>query len=372
MVEKDRERVSRRKVLAATGSIAGAGVVSGCLNTGGEEGNGNGTTDGGNGNQEMSNNGGGGDTSPLNAGGSSTVYPIANDAARLWNGNPPASDQEYWGPGQYDIDTEMNLADYWASFYGFEPTDERTVPPFTASIALSHSGTGVEAVINGRADFGNASSTAQSILGEGSEDLENIVDHVVGVDGQPLVVSREIYDAGVTSITGDELRDIYMQEITNWSELGGPDEEIYAVGRAEDSGTDTAFRANLYGDPDAPIEPDVRRGQNQQVARIVEQESNAIAYIALAFVDPDGATPAVDLELDGTTYSYGENLGAEDYPLNRDLHMYTWEDTSMKEAAFLNMILSDFGQEQFVASNNYFTLPDDRRQEQRDKLPDQV
>jgi phosphate transport system substrate-binding protein len=374
MVEKDRERVSRRKVLAATGSIAGAGVVSGCLNTGGEEGNGNGngTTDGGNGNQEMSNNGGGGDTSPLNAGGSSTVYPIANDAARLWNGNPPASDQEYWGPGQYDIDTEMNLADYWASFYGFEPTDERTVPPFTASIALSHSGTGVEAVINGRADFGNASSTARSILGEGSEDLENIVDHVVGVDGQPLVVSREIYDAGVTSITGDELRDIYMQEITNWSELGGPDEEIYAVGRAEDSGTDTAFRANLYGDPDAPIEPDVRRGQNQQVARIVEQESNAIAYIALAFVDPDGATPAVDLELDGTTYSYGENLGAEDYPLNRDLHMYTWEDTSMKEAAFLNMILSDFGQEQFVASNNYFTLPDDRRQEQRDKLPDQV
>ena len=378
MVEKDRESVSRRKVLAATGSIAGAGIVSGCLNTGNGDGNGNGneTTGGGGGSENVSNDGGtdGGssDTSPLNAGGSSTVYPIANAAARLWNGNPPASDQEYWGPGQYGIDTDMNLADYYASFYGFEPTGERTVPPFSASVALSHSGTGVEAVINGRADFGNASSTAQSILGEGNENLDNIVDHVVGVDGQPLVVSREIYDAGVTSITGDELRDIYMQEITNWSELGGPDREIYAVGRSEDSGTDTAFRANLYGDPEAPIEPDVRRGQNQQVARIVEQEDNAIAYIALAFVEPDGPTPAIDLELDGTTYSYGENLGAEDYPLNRDLHMYTWEDTSMKEAAFLNMILSDFGQERFVASNNYFTLPDDRRQEELDKLPDQV
>ncbi|MCX2817986.1 substrate-binding domain-containing protein [Haladaptatus sp. F3-133] len=379
MVEKDSNGVSRRKVLTTTGGIAGAGIVSGCLNTGGnDDGSGNGSSSNGNdemnGNGEMSNERGSDsmDTSPLNAGGSSTVYPIANSAARLWNGNPPASDEEYWGPGQYGIDTDMNLADYFGSFYGFEPTDERTVPPFTASVALSHSGTGVEAVINGRADFGNASSTAESILGPDNDALDSIVDHVVGVDGQPLVVSREIYDAGVTSITGEELRDIYMQEITNWSELGGPDREIYAVGRAEDSGTDTAFRTNLYGDPDAPIEPDVRRGQNQQVASIIEQEDNAIAYIALAFVEPDGATPAVDLELDGTTYSYGENLGAEDYPLNRDLHMYTWGDTSMKEAAFLNMILSDFGQQEFVASNNYFTLPDDRRQEERDKLPNQV
>jgi phosphate transport system substrate-binding protein len=316
--------------------------------------------------------GGSSDTSTLNAGGSSTVYPIANDAARLWNGNPPASDEEYWGPGQYDIDTDMNLADYFASFYGYEATGERTVPPFGVSVALSHSGTGVEAVINGRADFGNASSTAESILGSDNENLENIVDHVVGVDGQPVVVSREIADAGVTSITGDELRGIYKGEITNWNEVGGPDREIYAVGRAEDSGTDTAFRSNLYGNPEEPINPDVRRGQNQQVARIVEQEDNAIAYIALAFVEPDGATPPIDLVLDGTTYSYGENLGAEGYPLSRDLHMYTWEETSMKEAAFLNMILSDFGQQEFVAPNNYFMLPEERRQEERDKLPDQV
>ncbi|MFW5984187.1 MAG: PstS family phosphate ABC transporter substrate-binding protein, partial [Halobacteria archaeon] len=294
MVEKDRKNVSRRKVLAATGSIAGAGVVSGCLGGGNaddeenEGGNGNGNN-GSNGSQDTSDgsdDGGSSDTSSLTADGSSTVYPITNDAGSLWNGNPPADDEEYWGPDQYDIDTDMNLADYFASLYGFEPTETRSDPPFSAQIGLSHSGTGVEAVINERTDIGDASSTAESILGEDSEDLENIVDHVVGVDGQPLVVSREIYDEGVTSITGDELRAIYKQEITNWSELGGPDREIYAVGRAEDSGTDTSFRANLYGDPDEPIEPDERRGQNQQVAQIIEQEDNAIAYIALAFVEP--------------------------------------------------------------------------------------
>jgi phosphate transport system substrate-binding protein len=310
--------------------------------------------------------------SALTADGSSTVYPIANAGSRLWNGNPPASDEEYWGPGQYDIDTDQNLADYFGGLYGFEATETRSVPPFQTQIALSHSGTGVEAVINERTDLGNASSTAESILGSDSEELDNIVDHVVGVDGQPIVVSQEIADRGVSQVTGDELRAIYRGEITNWSEVGGPDEEILAIGRAENSGTDTAFRANLYGDPDAPIQPDIRRGQNQQVAQLVRQETNAIAYIALAFVEPDGGTPPIGLELDGTLYEFGKNLGSKEYPLSRDLHMYTYEDTDKRESAFINMILTEFGQQNFVAPNNYFMLPPERREEERAKLADQA
>ncbi len=50
--------------------------------------------------------------------------------------------------------------------------------------------------------------------------------------------------------------------------------------------------------------------------------------------------------------------------------MYTWEGTSKKEAAVINMILSDFGQDTFVAPNNYFKLGARRREEERAKLPD--
>jgi len=342
--------VSRRKFIATTGAL-GSMAAAGCLGNASE---------------------GSSDTEPLTADGSSTVYPITNDADSLWNGNPPADDQEYWGPGQYGIDTDQNLADYWAGLYGFEPTEERSVPPFPTQVALSHSGTGVEGVINERVDIGDASSTAESILGSDHEELDNIVDHVVAVDGQPIVVSREIYDTGVTQVTGDELRAIYKGELTNWSELGGPDKEIYAIGRAEDSGTDTAFRSNLYGDPEEPIDPDTRKGQNQQVATLVEQNDNAIAYIALAFVEPDGATPPIGLELDGTLYEYGTNLGAKEYPLSRDLHCYTYDGTDKRESAFLNMILSEFGQTNFVEPNNYFKLPPERREEERGKLADQA
>ncbi|MGK2230489.1 MAG: phosphate transport system substrate-binding protein [Methanobacteriota archaeon] len=385
MVEKDRSGVRRRKVLKATGGIAGAGILTGCIGGGGngDGSNGNDTTSGDDGNGEMSNDGGSGsgsmDTSQLTGDGSSTVYPISNSGARLWNGNPPASDEEYWGPDGYGIDTDMNLADYYASLYGFEPTDTRSEPPFRVSIALSHSGTGVTAVSEQRTDMGNSSAPVQDELPE-RDSYESFVDHVVGVDGQPVVVSREIYEAGVTSITIEELRQIYTQnpEITNWSQVGGPDKEIQVVGRAEGSGTDTAFRANVLGDPDAPMNQEmVRYGQNQQVQTTVGNSDAAISYMALAFVEQGGAVPSIALEIEGTTYELGgegdtEPLGAEEYPLSRDLHMYTWEGTDMREAAFINMMLSEFGQENCVAANNYFKLPDSRIENQRSKLPEQV
>jgi len=368
------EYVSRRKFIAAA-SAAGVATVAGCSSGGdnGGDGGDEATTAGDTGNDQETTTGGQSnemDTSVLTGDGSSTVFPITNTAASYWNSNPEAGDGDYW-PTEWadEYGTDMRLADYFAEQYGYEPTGERSSPPFRVSIALSHSGTGIEGVMEGRVDIGDASASAAAELPEADEStLDDFVNHVVGVDGQPIVVSREIADAGVESITIEELRQIYRQEITNWSAVGGPDREILALGRAEGSGTDTSFRANVFGDPEAPISPDQRFGQNQQLQQAINQADNAIAYIALAFVEPDGGTPPLDLVIDGTTYSYGDNLGAAEYPLSRDLHAYTWQDTSRKEAAFINFVLSDFGQEVFVQGNDYFALPDDRLETQREKV----
>jgi len=348
-----RDAVSRRTMIAGLGTSSLA-LLAGCIGSGDES-----TAQ-----------------SDLKAGGSSTVYPITSDGASVWNSNPPASDEEYWGPGQYDISTDQAMADYWAGLYGFEPGDGDQ-PPFSVNVGLSHSGTGLEKVQNGQVDVADASASAAAEFPDASQSkLDKFVDHVVGVDGQPIVVSREVFDAGVTKLTGEQIAAIYQGEITDWSQVdgySGPSKEIQAIGRAEGSGTDTAFRANLLGDPNAPMSGvDARKGQNQQVKTLVSNTDNAIAYLALAFVEEAGGIPPIDVEIDGTTYAYGENLGAKGYPLSRDLHCYTWEDTSKTEAAFLNMLLSDYGQENFVAANNYFTLPSERQREERDKLPEQV
>jgi len=352
--ERLSEIVTRRKFMVASGA-AGIAGLAGCA--GGEGSN---TADGSE----------GGDSEPLTADGSSTVYPITSRAGSLWNGNAPASDEEYWGPSQYGIDTDQNMADYWAGLYGFEPSGEEGTPPFFTSIGLNHTGVGLEKLENGQVDIGDASAPVSAEFPDRSEEeLSSFTDHVVAIDAQPVVVSQEIYEAGVTELTLMDIQDIYQGRVTNWSELGGPDREIQAIGRVEGSGTDTSFRANVLGDPDASMSGvDSRRGQNQQVKTDIDNADNAIAYIALAFVDD--STPALNLEIDGTLFEYPDDFGTLDYPLSRALHTYTWDGTSDKEAAFIRMLLSDYGQQMFVETADYLPLVDERRQEEIDKLPE--
>jgi phosphate transport system substrate-binding protein len=359
MPEDDRfDSATRRKFILGSGA-ASIAMAAGCTSLGGGGGG-----DGGDGGD-----GGSGATTPLTADGSSTVYPITSDGGSVWNSNPPADDKEYWGPGQYGIDTDKPMADYWAGLYGFEPRSAG--PPFSVSVGLSHSGTGVSKVSKEQVDIGDSSAPVEAELPD-RDSYEKFTDHVVGVDGQPIVVSREVKDAGVTKLTGQQVADIYKGNITTWQEVDsydGPDKEIQALGRAEGSGTDTAFRLNLLGDPDAAMPgTDGRYGQNQQLQTAVANSDNAIAYIALAFVQPEGQVPPIALELDGTVYELGKNLGAKEYPLSRDLHCYTWDGTSKKESAFLRMLLSEYGQKNFVEPNNYFKLPPNRREEERAKL----
>ena len=378
MAQDDRlsDLVSRRKVI---GSVAGVGVaaIAGCSS----ESNTSAETDKDDTNpdptqeapdQTAEQQAQSQTVTTLEAGGSSTVFPMSNDASSYWNANRPAEDTEYWPHGEYGISTDMNLADYWASLYGFEPGEDGD-PPFNVTVGLSHSGTGVEKVMNGQLDIGNSSGNVEDELPDRNS-YEKFIDHVVGVDGQPLVVSSEIADAGIEKVTGQELKDLYKGRITNWSELGGPDKEIQVLGRVKGSGTRTSFVSNVFDDPKADTQVANRFGQNQRLAQAIAQADNAISYLALAFLDTEGVTP-IALEWEGTTYEYEhpENgLDSTSYPLSRDLHMYTWDGTSKKEAAFINMMLSEFGQDTFVAPNNYFTLGERRLEEERAKLPDQV
>jgi len=390
--------VSRRKFLITSGAIGATGLA-GCSsgdntgngnggngNGGNGNGNGNGGNGNGNGNDDGSGNGGGG-PALLTAEGSSTVYPISNTGSSYWNANAPPSDGEYWGsndetsvPGWSEIETDMHLADYFASQFGFETTGERSNAPYNTTVSLSHSGTGCEAVRDELVDIGNSSGPITAELGlSDSEAQEQFVDHVVGRDGQPVVVSSDVYEGGVQQLTGEQIRGIYQDEITNWSEVGGPDQEIYAIGRAEGSGTDTSFRLNMLGGADASMSGvDTRFGQNQQVAEAVANNDGAIAYMALAFTSDQVQPIAIDFE--GTVYEPdrdAENtIFDSEYPLNRDLHMYTKitgdtpDGTDRREGAFLNMFLTDFGQDVFVEQNNYIPLPTSDIEAEAEKLPD--
>ncbi|MDB2243500.1 substrate-binding domain-containing protein [Halorubrum ezzemoulense] len=387
--------VSRRKVLITSGALGTAGLA-GCSGSsdGGSGGSGGDGGDGGSGGSGGDGDDGSGQsTALLNAEGSSTVYPISNTGSSYWNSNAPPSDGEYWGandegsvPGWDQLSADgaddMLIADYFAAKFGFEPTDQRSSPPFPTTVGLSHSGTGCEAVTDGLVDIGNSSGPITAELDWTEEKAQNtVVDNVVGRDGQPVVVSSDVSDAGVAQLTGEEIRGIYQNEITNWNEIDGVDydQEIYAIGRAEGSGTDTSFRLNMLGAADASMSGvDTRFGQNQQVAQAVSQNEGAIAYMALAFTS-ETVIP-ISIEFDGTLYETSRDaentIFDSEYPLNRDLHMYTLIEENnpeaggydRREAAFVNMFLNEFGQSVFVEGNNYIPLPTSDLQSMKDKV----
>jgi len=405
--ERLSDRVSRRKFLMTSGAVGAAGLAGcGGSSDGGSDGSsGDGSSDGGSsggssgdgssdGSQAQQGDtetasGSGSNTSLLTAEGSSTVYPISNKGSSYWNSNAPPSDGEYWGsnsestvPGWDEIQTDMLLADYFASQFGFEPTEQRSAPPFSTTVGLSHSGTGCQAVVDGLVDIGNSSGPITAEL-DWSEDkaTSTVIDNVVGRDGQPVVVSQDVWDAGVEQLTGEQVRAIFQGDVENWNELDGVDydQEIYAIGRAEGSGTDTSFRLNMLGSADAPMGGvDTRQGQNQQVAQLVSQNEGAIAYMALAFTS-DSVIP-IGIDFEGTLYEPDKDaentIFDSAYPLNRDLHMYTLieEDNpdgggyDRREAAFLNMFLTSFGQQVFVEANNYIPLPTSDLEEMKGKL----
>ncbi|MGA9401564.1 PstS family phosphate ABC transporter substrate-binding protein [Haladaptatus sp.] len=362
---------SRRNFLAVTG-VAGAAALAGCSGSSGDSKDSS-TSSGGDGSDTSNDNSDktseqSGDMKSkdlLTAGGSSTVYPITNDAASLWNYNAPADDEEYWPHSKYNIDTKKNFADYWASQYDVSANSDKGIP-FHVSVGLSHSGVGLNKVKEGKTDIGDASAPVQAEL-SGLDSYDKFKNHVVGIDAMQVVVSKDIKDSGVKQITIEDLAKVYRGKITNWSKLGGPDRKIQVVGRVEGSGTRTIFHENVLDGKKEAAGVQVHKGENQQVASTVGGSNNAIGYVGYAFVSDK--TPALHLKVDSTVYSQEHgNLGSKDYPLNRDLHCYTYEGTDKYEAAFIGMIISEFGQKEFVKPHNYIMLPEDRRKEEKQKL----
>ena len=52
----------------------------------------------------------------------------------------------------------------------------------------------------------------------------------------------------VTSLTTEQLRDIYTGKVTNWKQVGGKDIEIVAYQRTEESGSQALMRKYVMGD----------------------------------------------------------------------------------------------------------------------------
>ena len=103
----------------------------------------------------------------------------------------------------------------------------------TFSYNPTGSGSGIQAVSEGRCDIGLSSRALKN-----EEKANGQQETVLAYDGIAIVVNPE---NAVADLDVETIAKIFTGEITNWSEVGGSDTEIVLIGREAGSGTRSGF-----------------------------------------------------------------------------------------------------------------------------------
>ncbi len=102
-----------------------------------------------------------------------------------------------------------------------------------------HSGGGIKGVAQGTLDIGTVSRELKE-----EEKKLNLKYYCLSNDGLAIGTSK---DVNIAEVTSQELKDIYSGKISNWQELGGPNEEIVVLDRSEDESAKIILRKFILG-----------------------------------------------------------------------------------------------------------------------------
>jgi len=162
--------------------------------------------------------------------------------------------------------------------------------------------------------------------------------HVIGRDAVACVISSEIHDAGVTSLAKEDIRKIYLGEVTNWRQVGGPDREIITIDKEAHRGTRHVFMEYFFGTSQVKtLGVDLVTGSNNEQRTKVALSDTAIGMLSYAWLNND--VVGVDIrDGNGILAFTDENVRNGIYPMVRDLSLVTDgmpNDLSRKFIAFL-------------------------------------
>ena len=205
----------------------------------------------------------------------------------------------------------------------------------TVNVQGGGSGTGLSQVQSGAVDVGNSDVFAEEKDGI---DASALVDHKVAVAGLAVIINKEV---DVDNLTTDQLRQIFTGEITNWKEVGGPDEPIVLITRPKTSGTRALFTKYALGGVEEVSNKSLETDNSGLLLQSVAQNKGAIGYVALPYLVKNDTVAAI--AIDGVAPTL-ENTYSGKYNVFGFEHIYTAKDPKPAVKAFLEFIGSaDYG-----------------------------
>ena len=162
-------------------------------------------------------------------------------------------------------ETAQKLAEAYMEKYSF----------MTVTVAGGGSGAGEKQTASGIFDIGMLSRDM------GSSYEGTLVPVNIGTDGVAVVCNIE----GVDSLTLEQVAAIFAGDITNWSQVGGPDETIRVVIREDGSGTrecfENAMKTTSYGSDWTVLTNAQSLSSTGAVITSVQTTYGSIGYISI-------------------------------------------------------------------------------------------
>ncbi len=212
-------------------------------------------------------------------------------------------------------------------------------PDANITVSESGSGNGAKSLVNNTCDIADMSRPMKDSEFKAAADKGiQPVAHVVALDGLPVLVhpSNPVQDLSV-----EQIRKIFLGEINNWKDVGGPDKAIVTISRDTNSGTYETFEKMVLNKQ--KIREDCEYvGSNGAMRQRIQSTPAAIGYAGLGFVDKSVKA----LKVNGI-YPSAETVQTGEYPIARPLFMYTNTYPKLGSVLyqFVTIHLSEDGQE---------------------------
>ena len=167
---------------------------------------------------------------------------------------------------------------------------------------------------------------------------KELVDHQVCVVTMAPIVNKDVAEAGVKSLTKEQLISIFTGKTTNWKDVGGPDEDIVLVTRPESSGTRATFQKYALDGNEEASNTSMETDDSGVLLTNVKSTNGAIGYVALSYLTGDAGVETVAIDDVEPTL---ENTYSGKYPVWTFEHMYTKGEPNEVTKAFLDYITGD-------------------------------
>ena len=188
----------------------------------------------------------------------------------------------------------------------------------------------------------------------------NFVETKIGQDAVALVVAADVYNGGVKSLTKAQITNLYEGRVTNWKQLGGPNEKVVFFNKEPGRGTWEVFAKWVYGDPKkAPEVSHPEVGGNEETRTKVISTRGAIAQLSSSWAEGNPKIKALALKLENgqVVPPTAANIANGAYPMSRPLFFITNGAPSGEAKTLIDFVLSPRGQE-LVKKHGYLRLKD--------------